>query len=112
MASLERYSQIIETILTEYVPIPYAYGDIQTETVFDRTHDHSLLVNVGWDKGQRIHGTLVHIDIIGEKLWIQRYGTEHEIAAATARHTVVANCRPAAVGAEVPTAAPKHPSRT
>ena len=70
----------IETILTEYAQIPYAYGDIQTETVFDRTHDHYLLVNVGWDKGQRIHGTLVHIDIIGGKLWIQRYGTEHEIA--------------------------------
>ena len=80
MASLERYRQIIETILTEYAQIPYAYGDIQTETVFDRPHDRYLLVNVGWDKGQRVHGTLVHIDIINGKLWIQRDGTEHGIA--------------------------------
>ena len=80
MASLERYRQIIETILTEYAQIPYAYGDIQTETVFDRPHDRYLLVNVGWDNGQRVHGTLVHIDIIDRKLWIQRDGTEHGVA--------------------------------
>jgi XisI protein len=68
MASLESYRQIIKAILTEYAQIPYAYGHIQTETVFDRTHDRYLLVNVGWDKGQRVHGAVVHVDIIDGKL--------------------------------------------
>ena len=85
MAALESYRQIIETILTAYAQIPYAYGDIQTETVFDRVHDRYLLVNVGWDMGQRVHGTLVHIDIIDGKLWIQRDGTEHGIAKELVR---------------------------
>lgn len=81
MDNLERYRQIIETILTEYASVPYAYGDIQTEVVFDRTHDRYLLVNVGWRNRQhRVHGSLVHIDIINGKLWIQRDGTEHGIA--------------------------------
>ena len=41
----------------------------------------NLLVNVGWeDNGRRVHGTLVHIDIVHGKLWIQRDGTEHGIA--------------------------------
>ena len=99
MASLESYRQIIETILTEYAQIPYAYGDIQTETVFDRMHDRYLLVNVGWDNGQRVHGTLVHIDIIDGKLWIQRDGTEHGMAkelvmAGVPKNHIVLGFRP------------------
>jgi len=80
MASLDSYRQIIETVLTEYTDIPYAYADIRTEAVFDHIHDRYLLVNVGWDNRQRVHGSLVHIDIIDGKLWIQRDGTEHGIA--------------------------------
>jgi hypothetical protein len=80
MDSRERDRSIIESILTEYTKIPYAYGDIQTEAVFDRTRDRYLLMNVGWDDGKRVHGSLVHIDISDRKLWIQRDGTEHGIA--------------------------------
>ena len=70
MDTIETYRQTIERILTEYAQIPYAYGDIQSQTVFDRANDHYLLMNVGWDE-RRVHGCLVHIDIIGDKLWIQ-----------------------------------------
>ena len=81
MDTLNTYRRIIETIFTEYTQIPYAYGDIQTEAVFDHAHNRYLLVNVGWeDNGERVHGTLVHIDIVNDKLWIQRDGTEHGIA--------------------------------
>jgi hypothetical protein len=31
---------------------------------------------VGWDRQRRVHGCLVHIDIIDGKLWIQQDGTE------------------------------------
>jgi hypothetical protein len=75
-----RYREIIELILVEYTKIPYAYGDIQTEAVFDRRRDRYLLMNVGWDRGQRVHGCLVHVDLIDGKFWIQRDGTEHGIA--------------------------------
>ena len=47
MDTLTQYRQIIEKILTDYARIPYAYGEIETETVFDRERDHYLLVNVG-----------------------------------------------------------------
>ncbi len=79
MDTLDDYRQIIERVLTEYAQIPYAYGDIQSQTVFDRAGDHYLLMNVGWDK-RRIHGCLVHVDIINGKFWIQRDGTEQGIA--------------------------------
>ncbi len=80
MDTLDTYREIIENILVEYTKIPYAYSDIQTEAAFDRKHDRYLLVNVGWDSGKRVHGSLVHIDIINGKLWIQRDGTEHGVA--------------------------------
>ena len=79
MDTSTQYRQIIEKILTDYASIPYAYGDIETETVFDRERDHYLLVNVGWDD-RRVHGTLVHLDIRDGKIWIQRDGTERGIA--------------------------------
>src|SRR5262249_531106 len=77
---VDRYREIIERLLVEYVKIPYAYGEIETETVFDRKGDHYLLVNVGWDNNRRVHGCLVHIDLIDGKVWIQRDGTEDGVA--------------------------------
>lgn len=77
---LDTYRATIERVLDEYTKIPYAYGDIQTEASFDRTRDRYVLVNVGWDQGRRVHGTLVHVDIINGKIWIQRDGTEDGIA--------------------------------
>lgn len=38
-----------------------------------------MLVNVGWDD-RRVHGCLVHVDLIDGKFWIQRDGTEDGIA--------------------------------
>ena len=79
MDTVERYRDIIERILIDYAQIPYAYGDIRSQTVFDRSNDHYLLINVGWDR-RRVHGCLVHVDIIDGKVWIQRDGTEEGIA--------------------------------
>ena len=80
MDTLDTYRQIIEEVLTAYTRIPYAHGDIQTEAVFDRANDRYLLINVGWNNGSRVHGSLVHIDIIDGKLWIQRDGLEEGVA--------------------------------
>lgn len=102
METLERYRAIIESVLNQYTQIPYAYGDIHTEAVFDRINDRYLLVNVGWDRGRRVHGSLVHIDIVDGKIWIQRDGTEDGIAnelvsAGIPRERIVLGFRPAEV---------------
>lgn len=81
MDTLDKYRYIVQQVLTEYTKISYAYGQIQTETIFDRDSDRYLLMIVGWDQNKRIHGCLVHIDIINGKLWIQRDGTECGIAS-------------------------------
>ncbi len=80
MDTLEQYRQLIRTTLIEHTRVPYAYGDIQFEPVFDREADRYLLMIVGRENDRRVHGCLVHIDIINGKIWIQRDGTERGIA--------------------------------
>ncbi|MBA3694688.1 MAG: XisI protein, partial [Acidobacteria bacterium] len=80
MDKLENYRNIIERILNEYAAIPFAYGEIDSEAVFDRANDRYLLMTVGWENERRVHSCLVHVDIIDGKFWIQRDGTEDGIA--------------------------------
>jgi hypothetical protein len=80
MDELESYREIIQQALQDYAAVPYAYGAIESRVVVDRSSDQYLLVNVGWDNGRRVHGCLIHIDIINGKVWIQRDGTEEGIA--------------------------------
>jgi hypothetical protein len=81
MDTLNHYRHLIREILKEQTKVPYAHGDIQFETVFDSESDRYLLMILGRDHDQRrVHGCLVHIDIIKDKLWIQRDGTENGIA--------------------------------
>ncbi|MBI5653209.1 MAG: XisI protein [Chloroflexi bacterium] len=80
MDTLDTYRQIIQNVLAEYTRIPYAYGQLECRTIFDRDRDSYLLLTLGWHGIKRIHGCLVHVDIIDGKVWIQRDGTEHGIA--------------------------------
>ncbi len=80
MDRLENYRQIIRNVLSEYLKLQYANGEIQNEAVFDRENDRYMIVSVGWQGVKRVHGALIHIDIISGKIWIQRDGTEHGIA--------------------------------
>jgi len=79
MDTLDAYRQIIRDVLTEYVDISYAYGDIHNEAVFDRQSDRYLVVSVGWQDVRRIHGCLIHVDIVDGLVWVQRDGTENGI---------------------------------
>jgi len=80
MDTLDTYRRIIENVLKEYTRIPYAYGEMQSKTIFDRESDNYMLVTLGWDGVKRIHGCLVHLEIINGKVWIQRDDTEYGVA--------------------------------
>jgi hypothetical protein len=79
MDTLDNYRQIIKEVLVPYTQIPYSYGVMECKTVFDRENDSYLLITIGWHDEKRIHGCLVHIDIIDGKIWIQRDDTEDGI---------------------------------
>lgn len=76
MDKLVEYRQHIRNILEEFSLIKPANGEIDSELIFDEKNDRYLLLHVGWLGGQRIHSTVFHLDIIGEKIWIQCNNTE------------------------------------
>lgn len=80
MDFLNNYRKTIKDVLNQLTKIPYAHGNIQFETVFDNEKDRYLLMVLGRRGLKRIHGCLVHVDIINGKLWIQHDGTEHGVA--------------------------------
>lgn len=88
MDKLESYRNIIEKVINEYAAIPYAYGEIESRTMFDREKDSYMLYSVGWDNRGRIHGINIHIDIINGKIYIQHDGTEDGIATDLEREGV------------------------
>jgi hypothetical protein len=85
MDTIKKYRGIVRKVIKEYSKISYSYGDIQSQTVFDTEDDHYLLLITGREGVKRVHGCLVHIDIIGEKIWVQRDGTEDGITTELLR---------------------------
>jgi hypothetical protein len=80
MAKVDEYRQIVQDILTEYSQIKAANEEVEAELIFDLVRDRYQVVHVGWSRKRRIYGCVVHLDITGDKIWIQHDGTEGGIA--------------------------------
>jgi hypothetical protein len=76
MEKITEYRQIIRSVLLPYTEIPYSHGDLVCQPVFDEINDRYLLMTLGWDRNTRVHGCLIHLDIINGKIWVQRDETE------------------------------------
>lgn len=80
MDAVTTYGEIIKKTLSQFVGLKYVNVEVDNEIVVDEENDRYLVVSVGWDDVRRIHGCLIHIDVIGGKIRIQRDGTEDGIA--------------------------------
>jgi hypothetical protein len=78
---IAEYRRIIKKVLLPLTKRRYSNADLTNESVFDDENNRYIIVSVGWQNNtRRMHGCLVHLDIINEKIWIQRDGTEDGIA--------------------------------
>ncbi len=83
MDKLDRYREIIESKLNEFVAISErALGSdkFRDKAVFDRRDDNYLVFREGWDGSRRIHSFVIHVEIINGKIVIQEDWTEHGLA--------------------------------
>jgi hypothetical protein len=80
MDNLTQYRQIIKDILNRYAAVPFSYGEIQQQVFIDKEENNFFLFNIGWQNKKRIHGCVVHVEIIDDKVWIQQDGIEDGIA--------------------------------
>lgn len=81
MEGVNQFAGLLKRIIQGYADLGKpAHGDVEVETVFDDVRDHYELIYTGWDGWHRVHGTVIHADIIDGKIWIQHDGTEDGIA--------------------------------
>jgi XisI protein len=80
MGGAGEYAAIIRRVIEHYAQFKPAYGQIEIETVFDEARGHYELMYVGWNRKDRVHGAIIHVDLRGDKVWIQHDGTEGGIA--------------------------------
>ena len=80
MGAMSNYQQIIRNLLIECASHKPSHGQIETEVVIDEAQGHYEVLHIGWQGNRRVHGIVLHIDIINDKIWIQYDGTERGIA--------------------------------
>lgn len=75
--TLNHWRRTIKKILSDLAAIPFPeVVTMSAKTVFDEVSDVYLVVVEGWQDVRRLHGCLVHIEIKGDKIWVQQDGTE------------------------------------
>ncbi|MEO1388650.1 MAG: XisI protein [Cyanobacteria bacterium J06634_6] len=80
MDKLDSYRKTLRSLLQSYADLSQGEQDVETELIFDPVRDHYQLVHIGWQADRRIYGCVLHLNIKGEKIWIQHNGTEADIA--------------------------------
>ena len=83
MDKLAHYREQIKHILTQYAEIlsRQPTPGIDTELVFDETHDHYMLMNIGWWPQGRVRGATVYVRLHNGKCWIEEDWLENGIVA-------------------------------
>jgi len=73
------YREVIKQIIDEYSRYIPSHGQIEAEKIIDTERDHYEVMHVGWDGPRRQHGTVLHIDIKNDKIWVQYDGTSRPV---------------------------------
>ncbi|NJM46604.1 MAG: XisI protein [Alkalinema sp. RU_4_3] len=69
----------IKQVINHYAKLQPSHGDIRLEAVFDETHDRYALMQVGWNRDQRVRGNLIYITIHNTTVNIEYDGIEQGI---------------------------------
>lgn len=73
------YHELVEKILQQYAKIAVGEGT-EVQVIADGARGHYLVMFVGWRDEVQVYGSLIHVDIKGSQIWIQRDGTQEGIA--------------------------------
>ena len=102
MDRIDQYREIVCRVIEQYASWKPSNGQIDAEAIIDRSKDHYEVMHVGWDGVNRVHGCVIHLDIIGGKIWVQYDGTNRPVAdelvaAGVPREDIVLGFQPAKV---------------
>ena len=76
-----KYQEIIKTILQKHAEYRAAIPDsYDCQVLFDDERGGYLVLDIGWNGDKYLHATPIHINLIGNQIWIQYDDTEEGIA--------------------------------
>jgi hypothetical protein len=79
MAPVTSYSDIVKQVIRQHAS-HQPLGDVQVETIFDDAQGHYELMYAGWTGKERVHGSVIYVDVRGGKVWVQEDGTDGGVA--------------------------------
>ena len=87
MDRVNRYRQVIESVLKEYARLfNHQPAGVDVVAVCDESTDTYAIVNVGWDGDERMNMTSVMMRIVNGKIWVEEdrtmYGFVDELLEA------------------------------
>lgn len=74
------YQTLIKDLLLQHAAIKPAYGQIDSRVAFDDQYGNYILIDVGWNNQKYVHGSVIHLELVNDKIWIHYDGTEEGIA--------------------------------
>lgn len=79
MDTTTRNRDIVKQVIQQYSQFKPSHGDIRLDAVFDDTQNRYALMQVGWDRGQRVRGNLIYVTLREGKVWVEYDGMEQGI---------------------------------
>jgi hypothetical protein len=73
------YQEIVKGVIDKYAKLRPSHGQIRLDTVFDEEQDRYALMQVGWDRGARIRGNLIYVDLRHDQVYVEYDGVERGI---------------------------------
>ena len=80
MDNTSKYSAIVQNVLENFVATrSSSRNEIQTLMLCDTVRHHHQIVRMGWRNDQQVFNVIFHIDVIEEKIWVQRNMSDYDI---------------------------------
>jgi hypothetical protein len=80
MADLNHFRDCIQSVLSEYAMRRSNQKDVEAQVIFDADRNHYQLFYIGWEGHKRVFYPIIHVDIQGNKIWLQHNVTEELVA--------------------------------
>jgi len=98
MDPVMKYRDAVGRLMGEYVAFKTSRKGVEAVLIVDAERRHFLLMYIGWDGPRRVHHVAVHVEIRGEKVWLQCDNTdlvvaEDLVAAGIPRDAIVLGFR-------------------
>jgi len=93
------HKTIVKTLMEKYATLTQSDPEIKTELIIDEAKGHYEIISMGWQKQERVHHVMIHIDIVEDKVWLQHDATDLVVAedlvrAGIPRESIVLGFRP------------------